>query len=550
MKVHELAGKPAPENILTNIPKLVATYYAQKPEISDPLQKVSFGTSGHRGSSFKSTFNETHILAICQAIAEVRKANNISGPIFIGKDTHALSEPAFITAIEVFAANEINIYIDQNMGYTPTPVISHSILTYNQDNSEGLADGVVITSSHNPPVDGGLKYNSTNGGPADTKLTKAIEDRANDIIKNGLKEVKRVLFEKALKYPTTHRYDYITPYVSDLQTVIDMPVLSSAALKIGVDPMGGSGVEYWEPIKEKYGLNLNVVNHKIDPTFSFMTIDKDGKIRMDCSSPYAMASLIKMKDSFDIAFGNDPDFDRHGIVTSTAGLLNPNHYLAVAVKYLFESRKTWSQKTAVGKTLVSSAMIDRVTSDIKRELCEVPVGFKWFVDGLLEGSLGFGGEESAGASFLRMNGRVWTTDKDGIILNLLAAEIMARREKNPAELYKELEFQFGSPVYERMDASATLEEKEILKNLDPDIIKEESLAGEKITGKITRAPGNNASIGGLKVMSKNGWFAARPSGTEAIYKIYAESFLGDDHLKKIKEEAQTIVNNALRSAGL
>jgi len=550
MKIHELAGKPAPENILTNIPKLVATYYAQKPEISDPLQKVSFGTSGHRGSSTKNTFNEMHILAICQAIAEVRKANNISGPLFVGKDTHALSEPAFMTAIEVFAANEINIYIDQNMGYTPTPVISHSILSYNKDKPKGLADGVVITPSHNPPEDGGLKYNAPNGGPADTNLTKMIEDRANEIIINGLKEVKRLFLEKALKYPTTHRYDYITPYVSDLQAVIDMPILSSAALKIGVDPMGGSGVEYWEPIKEKYGLNLKVVNNKIDPTFSFMTIDKDGKIRMDCSSPYAMASLIKMKDSFDIAFGNDPDFDRHGIVTSTAGLLNPNHYLAVAIKYLFESRKTWSQKTAVGKTLVSSAMIDRVTSDIKRILCEVPVGFKWFVDGLLEGSLGFGGEESAGASFLRMNGRVWTTDKDGIILNLLAAEITARRGKNPAELYKELENKFGSPVYERMDASASLEEKKVLKNLDPEIIKEESLAGEKIISKITRASGNNALIGGLKVITKNGWFAARPSGTEAIYKIYAESFLGDDHLKRIKEEAQTIVNNAFRSAGL
>jgi len=550
MSIHELAGKIAPVGMLENIPKLIAAYYTQKPDMSEPMHKVSFGTSGHRGCSIKNTFNETHILGICQAIAEVRKKNNVTGPLFIGKDTHALSEPALLTAIEVFVANEINIYIDRDMGYTPTPVISHAILNFNRDKSEGVSDGVVITPSHNPPDNGGLKYNSPNGGPADTSLTKTIEDRANEIILNGLKELKRLPLEKALKSPKTHRYDYITPYVSDLQSVVDMPLISSAGLKIGVDPMGGSGIAYWGPITEKYGLDLKVVNESVDPTFSFMTLDKDGKIRMDCSSPYAMASLINLKDSFDIAFGNDPDYDRHGIVTSTAGLLNPNHYLAVAVKYLFENRKKWSKETAVGKTLVSSAMIDRVSADLKRELCEVPVGFKWFVDGLLDGSLGFGGEESAGASFLKMNGEVWTTDKDGIIMDLLAAEIIARTGKNPAEHYKLLENQFGSPVYERIDAGATLLEKEVLKNLDPEMIKEESLAGEKISAKITQAPGNNASIGGLKVMTENGWFAARPSGTEEIYKIYAESFLGDDHLQKIKEEAQAIVNNAFRSAGL
>ncbi len=550
MKIHELAGKPAPAKMLVNIPKLIAAYYTQKPDISEPLHKVSFGTSGHRGSSLKNTFNETHLLAICQAIAEVRKTNGVSGPLFIGKDTHALSEAALLTAIEVFTANEINIHIDKDMGYTPTPVISHAILTYNRDKYEGVADGVVITPSHNPPEDGGLKYNSPNGGPADTNLTKTIEDRANEIILNGLKEVRRIPLEKALKSTATQRYDYITPYVSDLQSVVDMSLISSADLKIGVDPMGGSGIAYWEPMTEKYGLNLKVVNDRIDPSFSFMTLDRDGKIRMDCSSPYAMASLINLKDSFDIAFGNDPDYDRHGIVTNTAGLLNPNHYLAVAVQYLFENREKWGKETAVGKTLVSSAMIDRIASDLKKALWEVPVGFKWFVDGLLDGSLGFGGEESAGASFLKMNGEVWTTDKDGIIMDLLAAEITARTGKNPAELYEALEDQFGSPVYERIDASATLLEKEVLKNLNPEMIQEELLAGEKITAKITQAPGNNASIGGLKVMTENGWFAARPSGTEEISKIYAESFLGDDHLQKIKEEAQAIVNNAFRSAGL
>ena len=550
MRINEKAGKPAPANILTNIPRLIAAYYTQKPEISEPVQKVSFGTSGHRGSSVKNTFNENHILSICQAIADVRKINHLSGPLFIGKDTHALSEAAFLTAIEVFVANEINIFIDKDMGYTPTPVISHAILSYNRDKSEGIADGVIITPSHNPPEDGGLKYNSSNGGPANTNLTKVIEDRANEIMLDALKDVKRIPLEKALKNPAVHRHDYINPYVSDLQSVVDMSRIASADLKIGADPMGGSGTAYWEPIREKYKLNLEVVNDKIDPSFSFMTCDWDGKIRMDCSSPYAMSNLIKLKDSFDIAFGNDPDFDRHGIVTNTAGILNPNHFLAVAIWYLFANRKGWPIKTSVGKTLVSSSMIDRVVSDLKRDLYEVPVGFKWFVDGLLNSSLGFGGEESAGASFLKMNSGVWTTDKDGIIMDLLAAEITAYYGKNPAELYKKLEEQFGRPVYERLDIRATLEEKNILKNLEPEIIKEKSLGGEKIINKITQAPGNKVPIGGLKVVTANGWFAARPSGTENIYKIYAESFLGIDHLQKIQEEAQGIVNNALKIARL
>ena len=550
MNYHKLAGKQAPLEILVNIPRLIAAYYTQKPDISESSQKVTFGTSGHRGSSLKNTFNENHILAICQAIAEVRKRNGVTGPLFVGKDTHALSEAALLTAIEVFVANDVNVFIDKDLGYTPTPVISHAILKYNRDKLKGFSDGVVITPSHNPPEDGGLKYNATNGGPADTNLTKTIEDRANEIILNGLKDVKRILLEKAIKSPQTNLYDFITPYVSDLHNVVNMSLISSADLNIGVDPMGGAGIAYWEPIKERYGLNLNIVNERIDPSFSFMTLDRDGKIRMDCSSPYAMASLINLKDSFDIAFGNDPDYDRHGIVTSTAGLLNPNHYLAVAVQYLFTKREKWAQNTAVGKTLVSSSMIDRIASDLKKELCEVPVGFKWFVDGLLDGSLGFGGEESAGASFLKMNGEVWTTDKDGIIMDLLAAEITASTGKNPGELYKYLEDQFGSPVYERMDASATLKEKDVLKNLNPEIIKEDTLAGEKITAKITNASGNNSPIGGLKVVTDNGWFAARPSGTEEIYKIYAESFLGNDHLQKIQKEAQAIVNNAFRSAGI
>jgi phosphoglucomutase len=548
MEIHELAGKQAPANVLVNIPRLVAAYYTQKPDSSELTHRVTFGTSGHRGSSLKNTFNENHILAICQAISEVRKRNSVLGPLFIGKDTHALSEPAFLTAIEVFIANEVNIFIDKDLGYTPTPVISHAILTYNHDKSEGVADGIVITPSHNPPEDGGLKYNAPNGGPADTNLTKRIEDRANEIIFNGLKGVKKIPVEKALKSHFVHFHDFVTPYISDLDSVVDMSVISSSGLKIGVDPMGGSGIDYWEPIRDRYKLNLKVVNDKIDPTFSFMTLDRDGKIRMDCSSPYAMTSLINLKDSFDIAFGNDPDYDRHGIVTNTAGLLNPNHYLAVAVQYLFDKREKWDKNAAVGKTLVSSSMIDRITLDLKKELFEVPVGFKWFVDGLLEGSLGFGGEESAGASFLKMSGEVWTTDKDGIIMDLLAAEITAHTGKNPAQRYKDLENKFGSPVYERMDARATLKEKDILKNLNPEIIKEESLAGEKIIAKITKASGNKAPIGGLKVVTENGWFAARPSGTEEIYKIYAESFLGLDHLHKIKEEAQAIVNKAFSSA--
>jgi phosphoglucomutase len=467
--------------------------------------------------------------------------------LYIGKDTHALSEPALLTAIEVFAANEIDIMIDKELAFTPTPVISHAILTYNRDHSNSEADGVVITPSHNPPEDGGFKYNPPTGGPADTDLTKMIENRANEILQNQLKNVRRIPLEEALKQSTTHRYDYITPYVNDLGNIIDMQAIASSNIEIGVDPMGGSGIAYWEPIADQFKLNIKVVNEVIDPMFSFMTLDKDGQIRMDCSSPYAMASLIKLKDKFDIAFGNDPDFDRHGIITKSGGLLNPNHYLAVAIWYLFQHRKGWEKDTAIGKTLVSSAMIDRVASHLNRQLFEVPVGFKWFVDGLLDGSFGFGGEESAGAAFLRKTGKVWTTDKDGIIMDLLAAEITTVTDKDPAEHYKDLEEQFGSPLYERMDAKATAEERTILKNLKPESIHAEKLAGEKIAAKITHAPGNGAAIGGIKVIAENGWFAARPSGTEDIYKIYAESFLGKEHLGKIQEEAQHIVNKIFKT---
>jgi phosphoglucomutase len=511
---------------------------------------VSFGTSGHRGSSFKNTFNEDHVLAICQAICELKKSRNITGPLYVGMDTHALSEAAFATAVEVFAANNTDIMIQTGPGYTPTPVISHAILTYNQNRTSGLADGVVITPSHNPPDNGGFKYNPPTGGPADTETTNIIQDRANEILIHGMKEVKRVPFERALKADTTHEYDYVNPYVKDLDNIIDMKAIASAELKIGVDPMGGAGVYYWNPISEEYGLDIEVVNKYVDPTFSFMTVDRDGKIRMDCSSPYAMAGLIGLKDKFDIAFGNDPDYDRHGIVTRSTGLLNPNHYLAVAVWYLFQNRPDWSKDAAVGKTLVSSSMIDRVATHLGRKLCEVPVGFKWFVDGLIDGSYGFGGEESAGASFLRKQGTVWTTDKDGIILNLLAAEITATTQRDPGELYKELQNQFGNPVYERIDAPASREQKTVLGKLTPDMIKAKELAGESIISKLTHAPGNNAAIGGLKVVTENGWFAARPSGTEDIYKIYAESFKGTEHLRKIQDEAQAIVTAAFKTAGL
>jgi phosphoglucomutase len=543
--VHELAGKPAPRSLLENIPRLVSAYYTHKVDVSEPEQRVSFGTSGHRGSSLKNSFNEDHVLAISQAICEHRKTKGIKGPLFMGMDTHALSEAALASGLEVFAANGLRVMIQKDFGYTPTPVISHAILTYNRGKEKGVADGVVITPSHNPPSDGGFKYNPPEGGPADTQTTKVIEKRANDILAGGLKEVKRLPFERALKADTTQEYDFITPYVEDLINIIDMEVIAKEGIRIGVDPLGGSAINYWDPIAEKYNLSIEVVNRSVDPTFAFMTVDKDGKIRMDCSSKYAMASLIELKDNFDIAFGNDADCDRHGIVTKSAGLMNPNHYLAVAIWYLFQNRPDWKTDAAVGKTLVSSSMIDRVSSRLARKLSEVPVGFKWFVDGLLDGTYGFGGEESAGASFLRKDGSVWTTDKDGIIMDLLACEITAAKGKDPGELYKDLEDELGSPVYERIDAPATVEQKEVLKKLSPSMVTAEELAGETITAKLTEAPGNGAPIGGLKVVTENGWFAARPSGTEDIYKLYAESFKGHDHLRRIQAEAQAIIDAAL-----
>ncbi|MBV9848222.1 MAG: alpha-D-glucose phosphate-specific phosphoglucomutase [Armatimonadetes bacterium] len=549
MSPQEQAGKPAPRELLVNVPRLISAYYTQKPDPGDPAQRVAFGTSGHRGTPFKNSFNEDHIRTICQAIAEHRRAEGITGPLYLGMDTHALSEPARITAVEVFAAHEVEVMIAEDLGYTPTPVISHAILTYNRGRTEGLADGVVITPSHNPPDDGGFKYNPPSGGPADTGTTQRIQDRANQLLQEGVSNVKRLPWEAALKAPTTHRYDYVTPYVDDLGSVLDLEAVAAAGLRLGVDPMGGAAVSYWPRIAERYGLNLEVVNPNVDPTFAFMTLDRDGKIRMDCSSPAAMARLIGLKDQFDIAFGNDPDVDRHGIVTRSAGLLNPNHFLAVAVHYLFQNRAAWRPDAAVGKTLVSSAMIDRVAAGLGRPLAEVPVGFKWFVDGLLDGSYGFGGEESAGASFLRRDGVAWSTDKDGIILGLLAAEITARTGRDPGEHYRALEEQFGSPVYERMDAPASPAQQAVLKDLSPDQVPAEQLAGERIIAKLTRAPGNNAPIGGLKVVTENGWFAARPSGTEHIYKIYAESFRGPEHLRQIQTEAQAIVAAAFQSAG-
>ena len=550
MPLHPLAGKPAPAELLVNVPLLVSAYYTRQPDPQNPDQLVSFGTSGHRGTSLANKFNENHILAISQAICEFRKQNGIDGPLFLGMDTHALSEAALSSAIEVFAANGLEIMIQRDRGYTPTPVISHAILGYNRGRKSGLADGVVITPSHNPPEDGGFKYNGPNGGPADTSATRVIQDRANQILREGLKAVKRMPLEKALKASSTHEHDYITPYVQDLQKVVDMEAIAAAGLKIGVDPMGGAGIAYWAPIAETYRLEIEVVNPRVDPTFSFMTVDKDGKIRMDCSSPYAMAGLIRLKDQFDIAFGNDPDYDRHGIVTREGGLLNPNHYLAVAVNYLFRHRPGWRKDAAVGKTLVSSSMIDRVAAAVGRKLSEVPVGFKWFVDGLVDGSYGFGGEESAGASFLRRDGSVWTTDKDGIILDLLAAELTAVTGRDPAAHYQELTGQFGAPVYERMDAPANPAQKQVLQHLSPEMVDARELGGEPISARLTHAPGNGAAIGGLKVTAENGWFAARPSGTEDIYKIYTESFKSKAHLKQIQEEAQAIVEAAFRAGGV
>jgi phosphoglucomutase len=530
--------------MLENIPRLVSQYYVLEPDLSVASQRVAFGTSGHRGSASSGSFNEAHIVAISQAVCEYRSAQGIDGPMYVGIDTHALSEPALISAVEVFAANGVPVMIDADSGFTPTPVISHAILNHNRGREQGLADGVVITPSHNPPSDGGFKYNPPSGGPADTNITAWIENRANELIADPA-GCRRMPWARALKADTVHRHDFVTPYVGELGSVINMDTIRDSGVRIGADPMGGSGVHYWEPIRERYGLNLEVVSETVDPSFRFMRVDRDGKIRMDCSSPAAMAGLIGLKDRYDVAFGNDTDFDRHGIVTPSAGLLNPNHYLAVAIDYLFRDRTGWPGRAAIGKTLVSSSMIDRIAADSGRTLYEVPVGFKWFVNGLLDGSLGFGGEESAGASFLRRDGTAWSTDKDGIILDLLAAEITAKTGRDPGQHYRDLEAKFGSPVYERIDAPATPEQKSVLSNLSPEQVTASELAGEAITSKLTQAPGNDAAIGGLKVTSENGWFAARPSGTENIYKIYAESFRGQDHLRAIQHEARQIVSAAL-----
>jgi phosphoglucomutase len=545
MSTHPNAGKPAPKDILIDVNRLEAAFYEGKPDPSDPNQLVSFGTSGHRGTSSNATFTEAHILAITQAICEYRRSQGITGPLFMGKDTHALSRPAERVALEVLAGNGIETFIQRDDGFTPTPVISHSILGYNRGRSEGLADGIVVTPSHNPPTDGGFKYNPPNGGPADTDVTDWIQNRANELLRSGNKGVERISFDAALKTTTTHVEDFVAGYVEDLANVIDLEAIRSAGVKIGVDPLGGAAAAYWQPVVERYGIDITVVNPKIDPTFAFMTLDHDGKIRMDCSSPYAMAGLVELKDRFDIAFGNDPDADRHGIVTPTTGLLNPNHYLALAIRYLLTNRPQWPASAVVGKTLVSSCLIDRVVASLGRKLWEVPVGFKWFTPGLFDGSCCFGGEESAGASFLRRDGTAWSTDKDGLILGLLAAEITARTGKDPGVHYKELTAEFGTPYYTRIDAPATPEQKNLLKKLSPEAITATELAGEPITAKLTRAPGNAAPIGGLKVVSASGWFAARPSGTENIYKLYAESLKSADHLAAIVEQAQAIVSRSL-----
>jgi phosphoglucomutase len=541
MSIHPLAGTPAQPSMLVNIPRLVTTYYTERPDPAVPEQRVAFGTSGHRGSAFACAFNEAHILAITQGICRYRRQHHIDGPLFLGMDTHALSEPAFATALEVLAGNGVEVMIDSQGGYTPTPAVSHAILTYNRGRTSGLADGIVITPSHNPPEDGGFKYNPPHGGPAETPVTTWIEQEANQLLVEDLRGVSRMPYAPARASSTTHSYDYIGSYVGDLGAVVDMEAIRRAKLRIGVDPLGGAGVAYWAPIIERYGLDVQVVNDTVDPTFRFMTLDWDGRIRMDCSSPSAMAGLIALKDRFDLAFGNDTDHDRHGIVTRSAGLLNPNHYLAVAISYLFSHRPNWRADAAVGKTVVSSGLIDRVTARLGRRLVEVPVGFKWFVDGLLGGSVGFAGEESAGASFLRFDGTVWTTDKDGIILGLLAAEMLAITGRDPGELYRDLTRELGEPVYERLDAPATPEQKEVLEQLSPRQIQASELAGEPITAMLTEAPGNGSAIGGLKVTTSNGWFAARPSGTEDVYKIYAESFRDADHLRRIQDEAQALI---------
>ena len=546
--ISPLAGKPAPKELLVDVARLQKEYFERRPDLDNPNELVSFGTSGHRGSPLRGTFNEAHILAITQAICEYRRGQGIDGPLYMGKDTHAVSEPAQRTALEVLAANNVDTIIQQDDGITPTPVISRAILVYNRSRQEHVADGIVITPSHNPPEDGGFKYNPPNGGPADTDVTRWVEDRANELLRARNAGVKRIPFAKAIRSATTHQEDFVLPYVRDLKNVVDVDAIRGAHLRLGVDPLGGASLPYWEPINSIYGLDIVVTNPIVDPTFSFMTVDHDGKIRMDCSSPYAMARLVGLKDQYQVAFGNDTDADRHGIVTPVAGLMNPNHYLAVAIRYLLTRRPQWSNTVAVGKTLVSSSMIDRVVKKLGRKLSEVPVGFKWFVPGLVDGSYCFGGEESAGASFLRLDGTVWTTDKDGPIMDLLAAEITARTGKDPGEHYRELTAEFGIPYYTRIDAPATPEQKARLEKLTPDAVKESDLAGEPITAKLTKAPGNDAPIGGLKVVAESGWFAARPSGTENIYKIYAESFKSQTHLNAILSEAEEMVNKALGSS--
>lgn len=544
MPVHELAGKPAPAGMLANIPRLITAYFSERPDPANPAQRVAFGTSGHRGSALKGSFNEAHILAVTQAVCETRKQNGIDGPLYLGIDTHALSEPAFVSALEVLAANGVETMIAHDGGYTPTPAISHAILTYNRGRKEHLADGIVITPSHNPPEDGGIKYNPPHGGPSETSLSSAIEKRANELLER-MQDIKRIPIAKARAAATTHRHDYISAYAADLTNVIDMDAIRNAKLHIGVDPLGGAAVGFWGAIAERYGLNIEIVNTEVDPTFRFMTLDWDGRIRMDCSSPHAMANLIALSKRFDIAFGNDADTDRHGIVTPSSGLLNPNHYLAVAIDYLFNHRPQWGDSLAIGKTVVSSSLIDRVAAARKRKLMEVPVGFKWFVTGLYEGTLGFAGEESAGASFLRKDATVWTTDKDGLLLGLLAAEMRAVTQRDPGELYQALTREHGAPVYERTDAPANREQKAKLGKLTAEQVKASTLAGEPIEKILTHAPGDGNAIGGLKVMTKNGWFAARPSGTEDVYKIYAESFIDTEHLRRIQSEAQALVSEAL-----
>jgi len=543
-----LAGKQAPPEILVDLERLEKEYYERKPDLIDPSQLVSFGTSGHRGSSLSGTFNEAHILATTQAICDYRQREGINGPLYMGKDTHGLSAPAQRTALEVLAANGVETMIERDDGFTPTPVISHAILTYNRNKKQGSADGIVVTPSHNPPEDGGFKYNPPNGGPADTQVTRWIQDRANLLMKGGNKDVRRIPYESALKASTTHSHDFVTPYVKDLVNVIDMDCISSSGITMGADPLGGSSIHYWEPIQSMYNLNITVVNTMVDPRFSFMPVDHDGKIRMDCSSPYAMAGLVSLKDKYQISFANDTDADRHGIVTRSTGLMNPNHYLAAAIHYLLTHRPGWPKDASVGKTLVSSSLIDRVVANLGRRLCEVPVGFKWFVNGFFEGSYCFGGEESAGASFLRRDGGVWTTDKDGLIMDLLAAEITARMGKDPGEIYEELAKQLGNPWYTRIDTPVSATEKVAMANLSPEMITAKEIAGEPITDKMTKAPGNGASIGGIKVLSTNGWFAVRPSGTENIYKIYAESFKSESHLQDIVKDARQMIKSALTGA--